>query len=220
MPHKSLTVRESNAVFEQKNGLEPKWQGGHRRCRDGCVDGSILKKAFKDAEEMPLVGRSRKGKGFIEKARKRIVKERATEMLRLDETELKLEELRALHKKQAVPPPVQPHTDAGGEVARNGVRIATAVAQGLPVAKIVSPFRIREREGFVPATEHEVMEWMSDRQEEMNATLVSGNPMEVARISGLITNATKSVQPTPVPSSMVTNTVFIHMCDECKRSKR
>ena len=28
------------------------------------------------------------------------------------------------------------------------------------------------------------MEWMSDRQEEMNAVLVSGNPMEAARISG------------------------------------
>ena len=38
----------------------------------------------------------------------------------------------------------------------------------------------------------------------MNAN-VSGNLVEAARTSGFITDATKSLQPTTVPESMVTN---------------
>ena len=78
-------------------------------------------------------------------------------------------------------------------------------ATGSPV--VVSPFRIRKREDYVPATEQEVMEWMTGRQGDMNAALLSGNPSEAARISGLITEATKSLQPVVVSPSMVTNVV-------------
>ena len=162
---------------------------------------------------MPLEAQIREREGFIERARKRIAKfdeERAAELLRLEESERKLEELRALHKKQDVPPPVQLHTDPAGEVARLQQLVSELqrqLHQGLPVPPTVSRCRVRKREDYVPATEHEVMEWMSDRQEEMNAALVSGNPMEAARISGLITDATKSLLPTPVRFSMETNMV-------------
>ena len=47
----------------------------------------------------------------------------------------------------------------------------------------------------MPATEHEVLEWMTDRQEEMTAALMARNPTEAARISSLITDATRSLQP-------------------------
>ena len=63
--------------------------------------------------------------------------------------------------------------------ATNCVRVTTAVAAWSPSSD--------PEEDYVPATEHEVTEWMADLHEEMNAALVSGNPMEAARISGLIT---------------------------------
>ena len=44
---------------------------------------------------------------------------------------------------------------------------------------------------------------MDDRQEEMNAALLSGNPSKAARMSGLIIEAT----PVAFPPSMVTNLV-------------
>ena len=47
-----------------------------------------------------------------------------------------------------------------------------------------SPFRSRNREDYVPAKEQEVMKWMTNRQEEMNAAHMSGTPTEAARISG------------------------------------
>ena len=128
---------------------------------------AALKRALKDAQEMPLEAQIREREGFIERVRKRIAKfdeERAAELLRLEESERKLEELRALHKKQDVPPPVQFHTDPAGEVARLQQLVSELqrqLHQGLPVPPTVSR-RVRKREDDVPATEHEVMEWMSD----------------------------------------------------------
>ena len=76
-----------------------------------------------------------------------------------------------------------------------------------PVAPlVVSPYRSRKREDYEPATEQEVLEWLADRQEDMNTALMAGNPSEAARISGMITDATRSLQPAVQPS-MVTNMV-------------
>ena len=55
---------------------------------------AAIKRALKDAQEVPLEVQIRERKGFIEKARKRIAKfdeERAAEMQRLEESERKLE---------------------------------------------------------------------------------------------------------------------------------
>ena len=103
-----------------------------------------------------------------------------------------------------------------GPSSANGRGIATSVAapsvpvvpQGTPVVQSpISPFRIRKREDYVPATEHEVVEWMADRHEDMTAALMARNTTEAARISSLITDATKSLHPESVPPSMVTNMV-------------
>ena len=90
----------------------------------------------------------------------------------------------------------QPHTLQEKSPLQQMVSELPAVASRSPN----STNRVSLLFGRGPATEHEVMEWMSDRQVEMNTTLVSGYPMEAARISGLII-ATKSLVPTPVPSS-------------------
>ena len=86
-------------------------------------------------------------------------------------------------------------TPSAGEVARLQQMVSDLqrqLHQGLPVPPTVSLFRVRKREDHVPASKHEVMEWMADRREETNAAFVSGNPMEAARISGLIADSTKS----------------------------
>ena len=94
--------------------------------------------------------------------------------------------------------PPAPGTEASSEVARlqqTVMDLQKELGQHVPGnPAVVSPFRVRKREDYVPATEQEVMEWMTDRQEEMNAALLSGNPSEAARISGLITEATRSLQ--------------------------
>ena len=108
-----------------------------------------------------------------------------------------------------------PIADPVGEVARLQQVVADLPRHGAPVVPTqgvsavpsISPLRIRKREDYVPATEHEVLEWMTDRQEEMTAALMARNPTEAARISSLITDATRSLQPESVPPSMVTNMV-------------
>ena len=58
-----------------------------------------------------------------------------------------------------------------GEVARLQQMVSELqrqLHQGLPVPPTVSLLRILKREDYA-ATEHEVMVWMSDRQEERNA---------------------------------------------------
>ena len=120
-------------------------------------------------------------------------------------------------KTQAADPtlPTLPIAWRSGLAPASGRGFATTVAatsvvptQGVSaVTSSTSPFRIRKREDYVPATEHEVLEWMADRQEETTATLMARNPTEAARISSLITDATRSVQPESVPPSMVTNMV-------------
>ena len=92
------------------------------------------------------------------------------------------------------------------QLQQHGVPV---LPQKVPVVPSpISPFRIRKREDYVPATEHEVLEWMGDGQENMTAALTARNTTEAARISTLITDATRSLHPESVPPSMVTNMVW------------
>ena len=131
--------------------------------------------------------------------------ERAAEVQRLEESQKRLEELRAMVLVQPVAP--QP-VDASAEVSLQQMVLDLQRQLQGPVAPlVVSPFRIRKREDYVPATEEEVLEWLADRQEDMNTALMAGNPVEAGRISGLITDATRSLRPTGVEPSMVSNMV-------------
>ena len=64
---------------------------------------TALKRAQKDAQEQPLDAQIRAREAFIERSRKRIAhydEERAAEISRLEESEKRLEELRALQRAQ------------------------------------------------------------------------------------------------------------------------
>ena len=153
-----------------------------------------LKKAQRDAQEMPVEAQIRAREVFIERAKKRIEQidlERAAEVRRLEESQKRLEELRAMILVQPVAP--QP-VDASAEVSRfqQMVLDLQRQLQGPVAPLVVSPFRSRKREDYVPATEQEVLEWLED----MNTVLMAGNPLEAGRISGLITDATRSLRPT------------------------
>ena len=168
-----------------------------------------LKKAQKDAQEMPLEAQIRAREAFIERSKKRIEEfdvERAAEVQRLEGSQKRLEEFRAMVLVHPVAPQL---VDASAEVSRlqQMVLDLQRQLQGLVAPLVVSPFRSRKREDYVPATEEEVLEWLADRQEDMNTALMAGNPVEAARISGLTTDATRSLRPTGVEPSMVSNMV-------------
>ena len=79
--------------------------------------------------------------------------------------ERKAEELRAMQRAQPIPS--TPVADASTEVARLQQMVMELQKQ------LHSPFRIRQREDYVPATEQEVIKWMTDRQEDMRPRKVS-----------------------------------------------
>ena len=118
-------------------------------------------------QEQPLDAQIRAREAFIERSWKRIAfydEERAAEVSRLEESEKRLEELRAMQRAQPGLPST-PVADASTEVTRLQQMVMGLQKQlhqgqhatGSPA--VVSPFRIRKREGYVPATEQEVMEW-------------------------------------------------------------
>ena len=136
---------------------------------------------------MPLEAQIRAREAFIERSKKSIKQfdvERAAEVQRKEESQERLEELRA----------------------QQMVLDLQRQLQGPDAPLVVSPFGSRKREDYVPVTEEEVLEWLADRQEDMNTTLMAGNPVEAARISGLITDATR-LRPIGVEPSMVSNMV-------------
>ena len=132
-------------------------------------------------------------------------------MGRVQECERRLEELRAARNVQQAKPSLPP-ANAFGEVARLQQTVSDLQRQlqhqvGRVATPAMVPSRIRKREDYVPATDQEFLEWMADRQEEMNAALMSGSLPEGARVSGMITDATRSLQPVTIQPSMITNMV-------------
>ena len=116
----------------------------------------------------PLDAQIRVREAFVERARKRVDlndEERAAEASRLEESEKRLVELRAMQRAQSGPPP-PPGADASSEVARLQqmvMELQKQLGQHVPGnPAVVSPFRVPKREDYVPAAEQEVMEWMTD----------------------------------------------------------
>ena len=120
-----------------------------------------LKRAQQDAQEIPLESQIQAREAFLERARKRITnldQERAAELLRIQECEGRLEELRALRNAQQVKP--SPPVETSGEVARLQQMVLDLQCQlqqsGPMVSPVIAPNRIRKGEGFVPATDQEL----------------------------------------------------------------
>ena len=190
---------------------------------------SALEKVKRQAEVPPMEKQILATEEYLARAKKRLLQHDATiaaarEALQKAEHDKEVdvqgvadgEDLLKKLKTQVADPtlPTLPIADPVGEVARLQQVVADLQRQlqqhcapVVPthcvsaVPSSISPFRIRKREDYVPATEHEVLEWMADRQEEAR------NPTEAARTSSLITDATRSLQPESVPPSIVTNMV-------------
>ena len=119
-----------------------------------------LKRAQQDAQEIPLESQIQAREAFLERANKRIAhfdQERAAELLRIQECEGRLEELRALRNAQQVKP--SPPVESSGEVARLQQMVLDLQCQlqqsGPMVSPVVAPNRIRKGE------DQEFLEWMA-----------------------------------------------------------
>ena len=149
---------------------------------------SALEKAKRQAQVPPLEKQILATEEYVARGKKRLLQHDATiaearEALRKAEHDKEVDVqgvadgedlLQKLKLQQADPAmPILPPADPVGEVARlqqmvvefqrqlqhHGVPV---VPQGAPVVQSpISPFRIRKREDYVPATEHEVLEWMT-----------------------------------------------------------
>ena len=188
---KVVAARDKVARLEQAIAAMEDFKGAEM---DTLV--SALKRAQKDAQEQPLDVQIRAREAFIERARKRIAlydEERAAEVSRLEESEKRLEELRAMQRAQPGPPPA-PVTDASSEVARpaDGDGIAETVGSTCAWQSCSRfSFPCSEEEGLRPC-DRAGGDGVDDRQtggDECSALV--GNPSEAARTSGLITEATQ-----------------------------
>ena len=117
---------------------------------------------------------------------------------RIQECEGRLEELRALRKAQQVKP--SPPVETSGEVARLQQMVVDLQCQ----SRRSEPHSER---GGVRARDRPGVLGVDGRQTGVNAALMSGNPTEASRVSGVITDATKSLQPVTMQLSMITNMV-------------
>ena len=107
---------------------------------------------------------------FIERARKRIAhydEVRAAGVSRLEESEA-VGRVEGNATRTARSPARMQMLPRGGPSPADGDGIALQKQLGQHVLgnpPVVSPFRVRKREDYVPATEQEVMEWMTERNE-------------------------------------------------------
>ena len=142
-----------------------------------------------NAQEVPLDVQIRAKEAFIERARKRLAQldeERTPEVQSEGKrTEGGRTPVVASRTAMLTIPTASRFFCRSGPSPADGVGIATAVAPR-NFSHSISRFSTshsEEREDYVPATEVGVVEWMADRQEEMNATLMSWNLSETARTS-------------------------------------
>ena len=96
--------------------------------------------------------------------------------------------------------PAPPVPDPATEVQRLQHQLAQAQAPLLQHGSTaVSPGstakRPRRREDFVCSCTEEVIEWISDRQMDIQEEIARGNAVEVARLSSLVVQAATSLQP-------------------------
>ena len=147
---------------------------------------------------------------FIERAKKRVLV--AEEYLQwaeewkvecekeLSEAEERLSRLRFEADRPMAPVPV-----SVTEVQRLQQQFAEAQAQlhqqGSASVTAGRAKRPRRREDFMRSCAEEVIEWISDRQVDIQEEIAKGNAAEVARLSSLVVQAATSLQP--VHTSMV-----------------
>ena len=164
-----------------------------------------LKKAQAQAVVPPVSEQIEDTQKFIERAKKRVVL--ADEYVQwaqeweveCDKELLEAEERLARLRMEAERPTL-PVPDPATEVQRLQHQLAQAQAQLLQHGSTtVSPGstakRPRKREDSVCSCTKEVIEWISDRQMDIQEEIARGNAAEVARLSSLVVQAATSLQP-------------------------
>ena len=191
---------------------------------DDAVERSALEAALKKAQTQavipPVAERIEQTQKFIERARKRVsVAEEYVQWAQewkvecekeLSEAEERLSRLRFEAER-----PVAAVPDSATEVQRLQQQLAEAQAQlhqgSVSVTTEGPAKRPRRREDFMCSCAEEVIEWISDRQFDIQEEIKKGNATEVARLSSLVVQAATSLQPVlPTPeTSSVTGSSMI-----------
>ena len=163
-----------------------------------------LKKAQAQAVVPPVSEQIEHTQKFIERAKKRVVLadeyvQWAQEWKVECDKELLEAEDRLARLRVEVERPT-PVPDPATEVQRLQHQLAQAQAQLLQhgctsVSAGSTAKRPRRREDFVCSCIEEVIEWMSDRQMDIQEEIARANAAEVARLSSLVVQAATSLQP-------------------------
>ena len=168
---------------------------------------AALKKAQAQAVVPPVTEQIAQTEKFIERAKRRVT--HAEEHVQwaqewkvqcdkeLADAEERLSRLRI---EVELPPPVPVTTDIHRlqqQVAQLQAQLHQEQVSSTPDTDPVSK-RPRKREDFMCSTTEEVMEWMHDRQVDIQTELQKENATEVARLSSLVAQAANSLQPVPI----------------------
>ena len=152
--------------------------------------------AKRAAQELPVGVQLAQCEQFVERAKKRLLQhdeQRATLAKELSEGEARLERLRAQVSNLPVPPQVTP---AEEEISKLKEMVASmeeqrdaALQQASVKRQATASTRVTRREEFAPQCDEEMEEWMAGRHVDLQTAMTSGQLLEVARISQLMTSA-------------------------------
>ena len=175
---------------------------------DDETERSALEVALKKAQAQAVVPPCRSSEDtqkFIERAKKRVVLadeyvQWAQEWKVECDKELLEAEERLARLRMEAERPTSLVPDPATEVQRLQHQLAQAQAQLLQhgstaVSTGSTAKRPRRREDFVCSCTEEVIEWISDRQMDIQEEIARGNAAEVARLSSLVVQAATSLQP-------------------------
>ena len=182
-----------------------------------------LKVAKKAAREPLLEVQLSLCESFVSRAQKRLVAhDEARELLakELDEGERRLARLRVAVTEKVPPPPA---TDEESEVAALRARLASveeerdAAMEGRPTKRVATGPQFRGettrdrpgrlREDFVPMCDEEILQWMQDRQADLQHATLTRHATEVSRLCHVMADAVTAFSKTLTPPSLLANTV-------------
>ena len=180
---------------------------------------TALDRARVAAQEKPLTEQIAECKGFVERAQRRLSKleaERDAENALLEEGRARLARLQAqaaTHTTAPPPPPVTTNvSELEAEVSRLRAELA-ARANPSRDSRPEGPVLKRQcrREEFVPQCDEEMEEWLAGRHADLQTALATGQLLEVARLSQLMTTAAEEwhqlIQNQRTAPSALANTV-------------
>ena len=158
---------------------------------------TALDRARVAAQEKPLTEQIAEWKGFVERAQRRLSKleaERDAENALLEEGRARLARLQAQAATHTVAPPPPPVTTTVSELEAEVSRLrAELAARSNPSrdSRSEGPVLKRQcrREEFVPQCDEEMEEWLAGRHADLQTALATGQLLEIARLSQLVTTA-------------------------------